>query len=485
MTAEEVAGSVHEPVAHVPLVLPLDLDDRLEQDRVVAERRRLGYGAVRSLIFGRSRLEGDGFPVGPADAPQSSATSDEDANGKPVACPAKLDVAVGKAQPQDRWLRCAVIGSHDRVSSARPRLVRGEQEHTQPSSARSLLGGTALRRFLDECNPHDDRHAIPPGGDSPQLAPTADRVADLWRRVRVGGIDLEGAVGKTDFETPTRHERGMPTGCDAKTGSPSWLHESVAHARMLTQQNAAELGQFVRRLLEDAKDRLAVLHSDSDEPLSSVQRDRKCVGGVLEPGLEEALNEIQDVLMANRNAGEHQRRHVPRRLVAVGRYVGRRGARLTRPLAGGWRVARLWSAICRLLVVFEVARFRLVFALWVSAVHGVCHVRPDARIDPKRNRLQAELCRRLHEPLAHAPLVLVQEHGSKHGECGRRVVERSKDRLAILDRESDQLLLRFQRDDDRLGRIIEPGVMQESDEDEHVLVAHGDAGEHHRGVVTP
>jgi hypothetical protein len=83
----------------------------------------------------------------------------------------------------------------------------------------------------------------------------------------------------------------MPTGCNAKTGSPSCLHEPVAHARMLTQQNAAELGQFVRRLLEDAKDRLAVLHRDSDEPLPSVQRDRKCVGGVLEPGFEEALNE--------------------------------------------------------------------------------------------------------------------------------------------------------------------------------------------------
>jgi hypothetical protein len=197
-----------------------DFDDPFEQDRVVAERRRLGYGAVRSLNFGRRRLEGDGFPVGPADTPQSSATSDEDANGKLVACPAKLDVAVGKAQPQDRWLRRVVIGSHDRVSSTRPGLVRGEKENTQPSSARSLLGGTALRRFLDECNPHEDRHAIPPGGDSPQLAPTADRVADLGRRVLVGGIDLEGAVGKTDFETPTRHERGMPTGCNVKPGSP-------------------------------------------------------------------------------------------------------------------------------------------------------------------------------------------------------------------------------------------------------------------------
>ena len=37
----------------------------------------------------------------------------------------------------------------------------------------------------------------------------------------VGGMDLEGAVGKTDDETPTEHEGRMPTDGNAKPGSPT------------------------------------------------------------------------------------------------------------------------------------------------------------------------------------------------------------------------------------------------------------------------
>jgi hypothetical protein len=106
---------------------------------------------------------------------------------------------------------------------------------------------------------------------------------------------------------------------------------------------------------------------------------------LLEEGLEHLVIDRHRRRTLLAGGPGNQRRHVPCRLVAVGRYVSRRGARLARPLAGGWCIARLWSPIFRLLVVFEVAWFRLVFALWVSAVHGVCHVRAGARVQPKRN----------------------------------------------------------------------------------------------------
>ena len=119
---------LHKPLAHpqvfpVSLVAPLDLDDRLQKDRFLAERGRLDYRAVRSLILDRSRLEDDGVPVGAADAPQGSATSDKYANGKLFTCPANLDLAVGKAQPQDRCVRYAVVDGHGRVTSAPHRLA--------------------------------------------------------------------------------------------------------------------------------------------------------------------------------------------------------------------------------------------------------------------------------------------------------------------------------------------------------------------------
>jgi hypothetical protein len=63
---------------------------------------------------------------------------------------------------------------------------------------------------------------------------------------------------------------------------------------------------------------------------------------------------------------------------------------------------------------------------------------------------------RLHEPHAHPPLVLAQKHAAELGELDRRVVERSEDRLAVCDRESDQRQLGLQRDRERVGRFIEP-----------------------------
>ena len=79
--------------------------------------------------------------------------------------------------------------------------------------------------------------------------------------------------------------------------------QTVSHAPLvLPEKHATKLGESDGRLVEDAKYGLAVLHRQGDESLPSVQRDRKCVGGVFEPGLEEALNEVQHILVTHRNA---------------------------------------------------------------------------------------------------------------------------------------------------------------------------------------
>ena len=44
---------------------------------------------------------------------------------------------------------------------------------------------------------------------------------------------------------------------------------------------------------------------------------------------------------------------------------------------------------------------------------------------------------KLDEPLAHAPLVLAQEHGSELGETIGRIVEAAEDLLALSDRQRE------------------------------------------------
>ena len=134
---------------------------------------------------------------------------------------------------------------------------------------------------------------------------TADRVADLRRRVLVGGTDLKSAVGKTDFETPTRHERGMPTGCDVKTGSPYRLHESVAHAPLvLGEQHTAQLGEADGRIVEHSQDRLAIGDRQSNESLLGVQCDEERIARVLEAGRVQQASQFGDVPFADEHTGE-------------------------------------------------------------------------------------------------------------------------------------------------------------------------------------
>jgi hypothetical protein len=394
---------LNEPLAHAPLVLAQgqsasDFDDRLEQDRVVPERRWLGYGAVRSLTFGRSRLEDDSFLVGPGDAPLSSPTSHQDANWKRFSRPAKLDVAIGKAKPQERCLRCAVIGTHNRVSSTQPQLARGEQEHTQPRFACSLLGGSAFRRLPGEFNLHNDRRrVIPPCCDLPQLAVATDRVADLRRGPVPGGIDLEVTVRKTHFEGPTRHEREIPTGGNAKPGSRSWLHEPLAHAPLvLSEQNSAELGEPAGRILQAAQELLTLAGRQCDSDAIRVKRrsQRRC---------RRLLHEVSER-------------------------------------------------------VNEVGRKR-----------NACH--DEHEVD-------------LRGSVPQSALVLGKEHAPKLSQSVGRIIEHEQDRLAIGNRERDEVLLGVERDEKRIAGVLEARSEQKPSQVGNVLFADGNAGEPHGADAT-
>jgi hypothetical protein len=118
----------------------------------------------------------------------------------------------------------------------------------------------------------------------------------------------------------------------------------------------------------------------------------------------------------------------------------------------------------------------------LSATNGElvgCGHRSTIR-DPSRQPWPAEL----HEPLAHPPLVLGEEHSAQLGKAGGWFLERVHDRLAILDRHSDEILVSLQGDDQRLRRVVEPGLVQEPSEVEHVVVTYSDSGEIQRGEAT-
>ncbi len=89
-----------------------------------------------------------------------------------------------------------------------------------------FLASHVLHSCFNKLHPHDDRLAIGRSEDSPQLSPTADRVADGRRRVLPGGIDLEVAVWVDDFKTPAGHECVIPSRSNAKPASPARLCQS-------------------------------------------------------------------------------------------------------------------------------------------------------------------------------------------------------------------------------------------------------------------
>jgi hypothetical protein len=67
----------------------------------------------------------------------------------------------------------------------------------------------------------------------------------------------------------------MPTGCNAKPGSPSWLHEPVAHwALVVGDEHTAQLREAGGRIIEHSQDRLSIGDRQSNESLLGVKRTR-------------------------------------------------------------------------------------------------------------------------------------------------------------------------------------------------------------------
>jgi hypothetical protein len=91
---------------------------------------------------------------------------------------------------------------------------------------------------------------------------------------------------------------------------------------------------------------------------------------------------------------------------------------------------------------------------------------------------------RLHGAIAHAPLVLGQEHAAELGEADGRILEHSHDRLAIGNREGDEILLGVQGSEKRDARVLEVGSKQEPSQFGNALLANGNTGEPHASDAT-
>ena len=76
------------------------------------------------------------------------------------------------------------------------------------------------------------------------------------------------------------------------------------------------------------------------------------------------------------------------------------------------------------------------------------------------------------EPNTQPPVVLGQQNTTKLGETLGRLIKGAEDCLPVLDRESDEILLSLERDDERPCRVIEPRVVEQPSELEHILVSH-------------
>jgi hypothetical protein len=198
------------------------------------------------LIFEGGRSEDDVFTVIAAHPPQSAATTDENSDGKLLAGPAKLDVAVGKTQAQNLRFGPFVTGGHER-----PAIVAEALGLIQPS--RRLLCMT-----LKDHAHYQRLLRLVRGRHLPQLAPATKRVANVRRRMLCPGIDLKVSVRIADLVTPTWHERGVPGLLSGKT-APFPSRESLACAPLvLAQEHSAKFGKHLGRVVQCPEDCLPV-----------------------------------------------------------------------------------------------------------------------------------------------------------------------------------------------------------------------------------
>ena len=88
------------------------------------------------------------------------------------------------------------------------------------------------------------------------------------------------------------------------------------------------------------------------------------------------------------------------------------------------------------------------------------------------------------EPLADAPFVFAQEYRAQRAEAVGTILERSQDRLAVEDRESNDARLTVVCFVESLSGVVEAFVPKSLDQLEHEAIGNGETGEHHRGDHT-
>lgn len=80
--------------------------------------------------------------------------------------------------------------------------------------------------------------------------------------------------------------------------------------------------------------------------------------------------------------------------------------------------------------------------------------------------------------------MLAKQHTVELRETHRRIIEHTEDRIAIGNRERDDVLVGIQRGEKRIARVHKVGREQEPSEVGNVLFADGNAGEPHATDVT-
>jgi hypothetical protein len=288
-----------------------DLEDRLEDDRVVADWRRPDYGPVTCLLFRRSRLEDHGSLFTPANTPHGTATSYQDTDWEFLARPSNLHLSVGETEPQDRHVPGAVVVSHRRARESSSELEAAALDDSAPRERETCRAHRSERtrpllRVLDRLDMHGVNSvlrdsALRDAVDQPERSSTAQRLADPRRRAPGDDVFVV-PVRKTDHERFCRHAVVMSVFANLKLMAPALLHESLTVPPfVLLEQDATELGQRVRpRVIERPEDALAVLDRQRDH--SGPTRERLLEEGACR--FVDELCELADVLVGDPQTGE-------------------------------------------------------------------------------------------------------------------------------------------------------------------------------------